>query len=327
MRLLRILSPAGKAVATIGLVVTGGITSAVVLNATSSAASSTPRPVITSGPTAAVPSSSATFTFTDSVAPVGFQCAIDSSAFTTCTTPETYTGLAEGAHTFKVQAQKPGMAVSSAATRSFTVDTTAPPAPVITAEPANPTTSQNARFQLADTEAGVQFRCQIDGAAFGACRSTVVYTGLSVGSHCFAALAVDAAGNESGATTYCWDVILQGSFEITGDAVGPLVPGASRPVNLAIGNPFNFAIRVTDIAVSVDPTSSKSACNGTQNLAVVHSLIGTVDIPPKATRSLQDLGVPQASWPSVAMPNLPTNQDACKGAVFTLHYTGTATKP
>lgn len=321
------LSPAGKAVAAIGLVVAGGITSSVVLNAASGAASSTPRPVITSGPTGAVASSSATFTFTDSAAPVAFQCAIDASAFTSCATPKTYTALAEGAHTFKVQAQTPGMAVSSAATRSFTVDSIAPPAPMITAQPANPTASRNARFQLADAEPGVQFRCRLDAGAFNACGSTAVFNALDVGSHCFAALAVDATGNQSGATTYCWDVILQGSFAITGATVGPLVPGASRPVNLVIGNPFNFTIRVTDVALSVDPTSSKSACDAAQNLTIVHSLVGTVDVPARATRSLQDLGVPQASWPSVAMPNLSTNQDACKAAVFTLHYTGTATKP
>jgi hypothetical protein len=101
----------------------------------------------------------------------------------------------------------------------------------------------------------------------------------------------------------------------------------TRTVNLVIGNPFNFSIRVTGVTVTVDTASSKAACSGSDNLKVTRSLLGTVDVPARSSRSLQDLGISQANWPTVTMPNLFTNQDACKGATFTLHYSGTATKP
>ena len=35
---------------------------------------------------------------------------------------------------------------------------------------------------------------------------------------------------------------------------------------------------------------------------------------------LTGLGVPVASWPTLAMRNLPHNQDGCKGATLTLHF-------
>jgi hypothetical protein len=213
------------------------------------------------------------------------------------------------------------------AARAFTIDTAPPPAPVITTHPDDPTTNQTARFQLADPESGVQFRCRLDGGAFGACGPMVNHNRLAVGDHCFAAVALDAAGNQSGSVTYCWSILIPGSFRVTGSMLGALAPGVTRTVNLVIGNPFNFSIRVTGVTVTVDTASSKAACSGSDNLKVTRSLLGTVDVPARSSRSLQDLGISQADWPTVTMPNLSTNQDACKGATFTLHYTGTATKP
>jgi hypothetical protein len=66
----------------------------------------TPETTISSGPAAAVASSSATFVFTSSVAGSRFACALDEAAFSDCTSPFTLSA-ADGEHHFYVIAVSP----------------------------------------------------------------------------------------------------------------------------------------------------------------------------------------------------------------------------
>ncbi len=63
-----------------------------------------PDTTITSGPSGAVATASATFDFTSTQPPSTFQCSLDASAWVACSSPQTYTGLVEGAHVFRVRA-------------------------------------------------------------------------------------------------------------------------------------------------------------------------------------------------------------------------------
>jgi Hypothetical glycosyl hydrolase family 15 len=63
-----------------------------------------PETTITSAPAGTVRSASASFAFAANEANARFQCRLDGSAFGTCTSPVTYTGLASGSHTFAVRA-------------------------------------------------------------------------------------------------------------------------------------------------------------------------------------------------------------------------------
>lgn len=66
-----------------------------------------PNTTIDSNPTDPTTSTDATFTFsgTDSILAIGgFQCKLDAGAFAACTSPQNYTGLALGSHTFEVRA-------------------------------------------------------------------------------------------------------------------------------------------------------------------------------------------------------------------------------
>ena len=84
-----------------------------------------PETTITGGPTGAVSSTSAAFTFTSNESGVTFQCSLDGAAFGTC--PASYTGLSQGAHTFQVRARDAaGNIDGSPATRTWTVDTSGP---------------------------------------------------------------------------------------------------------------------------------------------------------------------------------------------------------
>ena len=114
------------------------------------------------------------------------------------------------------------------------------------------------------------------------------------------------------------------NFKISGDAAAPLYPGgAAAPVNLGFTNPNTFAITVSDVAVKVAGSSS-AACDAS-NFAVGSQFAGTVVLPAGATRSLSQLGIPQADWPQVAMVNSSTSQDVCKSSSVQLSYTGEAT--
>jgi hypothetical protein len=62
-----------------------------------------PNTTITSSPPASTSSTSADFSFT-ATEPATFQCSLDGSGFIPCDTPQSYSGLAIGGHTFQVRA-------------------------------------------------------------------------------------------------------------------------------------------------------------------------------------------------------------------------------
>ncbi len=163
-----------------------------------------PAPVITSGPATNSASTSAAFTMTTANATT-MQCSLDAAAFAPCTSPKTYSSLSQGSHTFNVKAIQ-GSDQSATTSYTWTVDTIAPPAPIITSKPANFSATSSPTFTFADGEPGVAFRCSLDGGAYASCTTPKSYSSLSQGSHTFGVQAVDAAGNTSAAATYAWVV-------------------------------------------------------------------------------------------------------------------------
>ena len=194
-----------------------------------------PSPAINSGPPDPSNSTSASFAFSDSEPGVSFSCRLDGAAFSACSSPKSYTGLAQGSHSFQVKAQDAAGNESAPTTRTWTVDTQAPPTPTITAGPPDPSNSTSASFTFSDSEQGVSFRCQLDGAGFGACNSPQSYSGLAEGSHSFQVKARDAAGNESAPTTRSWTVDTQAPPSPTIDS-GPPNPSNSTSASFAFSD-------------------------------------------------------------------------------------------
>jgi large repetitive protein len=183
-----------------------------------------PAPSIGSHPPAQSASGSASFGFTDSEAEVGFQCRVDAGPFADCTSPTSYSGLADGSHAFEVKARDAAGNESPVTSFVWTIDTIAPPVPEINADsaPPNVTASTTATFAFSDADSTATFRCSRDGSAFAACTSPKTYSGLGDGSHSFEVKARDQAGNDSAAASWTWVI----------DTVNPVVAVASGPEHL-----------------------------------------------------------------------------------------------
>ena len=146
----------------------------------------------------------ASFTFSGE-AGASFLCQLDGGGFSACTSPKSYSGLAEGAHSFQVKAQDAVGNESTVTTFGWTIDTTPPAAPSLGSHPSDPSNSANASFDFSG-EAGASFLCDLDGSGFTACTSPKSYSGLADGAHSFTVKARDAAGNESTVTTFGWAI-------------------------------------------------------------------------------------------------------------------------
>lgn len=291
------------------------------------AAPGLPAPTISSQPANPTNATSASFTYTDSSSITRFECSLDASAFSACGTsrPSTksYPGpLAQGSHTFQVRAVS-GSQTSSATAYTWAIDTVAPPQPVITTHPDDPNGTAISTFEWTDSESGLRFQCSLENKAWQSCSSGVTYVVDSGnnGLHQFAVRAIDAAGNISTAATWSWKVNNIG-FTVTGNAP-TLYPGVWKQIPVSIINPNNFTIYITSLNVAV--SSSPSNCAASANIATLASAASssnTFAVPANSPGT----PVPVAFQPQIQLKDLPTNQDLCKGASFSLSYTGTASK-
>jgi hypothetical protein len=173
-------------------------------------------PSITTAPAATSANSAPSFAFSHA-SYTSFQCQLDAAPFTACTSPKSFTGLADGAHTFRARALDADGVATPVATSAWTINTTAPS---ITGGPSNPTTATTASFTFSHT-AYTSFMCRLDSAAFAACTSPASYTGLAVGSHTFRVEALDANGVATQVASSTWTI----------NAPGPTITMSVSPGN------------------------------------------------------------------------------------------------
>lgn len=149
---------------------------------------------IDSAPPVTSTSPDAEFAFSSSEPNSTFECALDTVVFTPCSSPQQYTGLSEGDHTFRVRATDSlGSVDPTPATHTFTIDTT-PPETTASAAPAGPTRTPP-QFTFS-SDPNSTFQCRIGTAPFEACTSPYDVPGtLDDGEHTFEVRATDAAGN------------------------------------------------------------------------------------------------------------------------------------
>src|SRR5262249_48489829 len=155
-----------------------------------------PDTTITMAPPAFTNMSPASFSFTSSKPNSTFLCRIDGGAFTSCTSPQTYSNLADGSHTFEVKAvDMSGQQDPTPASASFTLDRV-PPDTMITGGPSGDVASSEAVFTFPCTATPRTLTCQIDSGAFSDCHSGDTFDVTTLGPHTFRVKAIDRAGNE-----------------------------------------------------------------------------------------------------------------------------------
>jgi len=164
-----------------------------------------PVATLTGSPPSLSNSKTATFTFTSNEQGSTFKCSLDAGTFSTCTTPKTFTWLADGSHTFKVEAIDPSGNIGTPVAYTWTVDATKPTV-TITSGPSNPSSSTTATFTFTASEGNVTFTCQLDSGTPGTCTSPKTYTGLSTGQHTFSVFATDLAGNVGATVKWNWSI-------------------------------------------------------------------------------------------------------------------------
>jgi hypothetical protein len=181
-------------------------------------------------------STSATFEFAANESAT-FECSLDTAPFAPCSSPASYTGLADGSHTFRVRAiDAAGNTDPTPAEQSWTVDTT-PPETTITSGPSGTTTSASATFEFAANEPVWSFECSLDTAQFAHCSSPTSYTGLSGGSHTFRVYAIDVAFNTD-------PTLAEQSWTI--QANSPPVVTNPGPMTKTVGDSVSYQITAND---------------------------------------------------------------------------------
>ena len=243
-----------------------------------------PDTAIDSQPTDPSNSSSASFSFSGAGTGGSFECKLDAGAFAPCTSPQAYSSLAEGSHTFSVRAiDAAGNVDPTPASFTWTIDTAAPDT-AIDSQPTNPSNSSSASFSFSGAGTGGSFECKLDAGAFAPCTSPQAYSSLADGSHTFSVRAIDAAGNvDPTPASFTWTIDTaapdtaidsqptdpsnssSASFSFSGAGTGgsfecKLDAGAFAPCtspqaysSLADGS-HTFSVRAIDAAGNVDPT-------------------------------------------------------------------------
>lgn len=290
-----------------------------------------PAPSLTAKPSNLSNTANPSFVFTDAEPGVTFRCGLDGVTPGACTTPKSYSGLAQGSHTFAVLAVDAAGNVGITTTFTWAIDTIAPGAPTITQKPTDPTSNATNTFAWTGAEAGVTSQCSLENGAWFTCTSpyTWVIDTTNYGQHQFAVRSIDAAGNISAGTYYSfkYEKGLPTSgvpFQISGNVTG-LTIGLWRPVAVTITNPNPVTIFVTQLTMAVSADSTPSGCASATNVELQQSTISgaqVVTVPANGSVTLPAQG---ATTPQIRIRNLSTvNQDVCKNKTFGLTFSGTA---
>jgi hypothetical protein len=155
-----------------------------------------PDTTFLSGPSGPTSDPTPTFGFESSEPSSTFQCSIDGAAFVACSSPFTTPAFTDGSHTVAVRATDAALNQDATpATRSFSVDATAPDTSV-SGKAKVRTRKKKARVSwiLGVTDPGATIECSLDGGPFVACSSPFTVK-LRRGAHTLSARARDALGN------------------------------------------------------------------------------------------------------------------------------------
>jgi len=275
-----------------------------------------PVPSITGGPTGLVNTTSATFDFTLSGDAVGATCALDNATPASCTTGTSYSSLSQGAHTFSVRSVDPAGNASAAAIRSWTVDSVPPSWFGWWNVPQWVSASSSAFFQW-QPDASATYACTLDTSPVSCSSSSASLNGLTEGSHTFAVVASDGAGNTSG-DSYTWTVDLTNPDP-------PAITGKPDVSTTATTASFTFASPSSDVSYYLCrlDTGGEFWCNGSQEYSSLAAGAHTFTVKTVDQAGRQSTATTYEWTIAVGVPSLtggPTGLVNSRTAAFT--FTG-----
>ncbi|HEX5609779.1 MAG TPA: hypothetical protein VFX45_06785 [Solirubrobacterales bacterium] len=175
------------------------------------------------------------------------------------------------------------------------------------------------------------FQCRLDSGVWETCESPYHLGGLAAGEHFLAVRAFNRDDRAGPAASYTWRQMgvatplpaqeepKQFTIEAR-DVPTDLYPGdPAQPLPLLIANPNPVAIEITSIEVDVADGSSNCTAENFALTAAGVSPAAPLTVPANGSVSL-----PAETAPTIAMLNLPVNQDACQGAAVPLDFSGEA---
>ncbi|MGH2757233.1 MAG: Ig-like domain-containing protein [Actinomycetota bacterium] len=207
-----------------------------------------PNTTIDSGPAQGRSSSSRSPTFTfssdDAKGPGStFRCKLDGGDFSPCTSPQSFSDLAEGSHSFTVVAtDAAGNVDASPAVRGFGIDVTGPET-ILESAPAAVGNSNTATFTFRSSEAGSTFECKLERGAtvvhdLNSCSSTKTYTALTDGTYRFSVSAQDPTGNRDSTPalySFTVDTVAPNTFITSGPSQGQMITTSSATFGFSSG--------------------------------------------------------------------------------------------
>jgi hypothetical protein len=253
-------------------------------------------------------STAADFTYHSSEAGSTFLCSLDAAVPSSCGASFSGTAL-DGDHSFSVWAVDPaGNQSGSAASYSWTVDTT-PPVVHITGGPTGYVQATHADFTFDSPEGTATFECHVDGAAYAACTSPASYTGLSAGSHTFYVHAIDVLGNVSTDKTQSWTVDLAthrpdaligtGSKYIGNNVYNATATNQTKTVKTGPGKTVTFAIRVQNDGSDADSFIVQGG--GSEKGYAVSYFVGVTDYTTKIVNGTYKFSLDPGTYKSISM--------------------------
>lgn len=229
--------------------------------------------------------------------------------------------LATVAYAASPHGSQPG----SAPTKERSRGSVSLPKPKISMHPDKVSPSTSAKFGFTARGGKPRFQCRLDKRAWGACRSPLTISGLTIGTHKFSVRTAGKRGAHSKAAGFSWRVLEPKDFSISPQLsnLGALYPGAAaQQLPVTVTNPNPVPILVTSLDVRA--TADSPGCTSGENLLLSGAGVSEskpLTVPANGSASLPAPGI---SAPTIFLRDLPVSQDACQRAQFPLAFFGKA---
>ncbi|CAM3379963.1 choice-of-anchor J domain-containing protein [Nocardioides dubius] len=123
-----------------------------------------------------------------------FECRLDDGDWAACTSPASFTGLADGEHTVHVRGTDTSENIGTPASSTFTVDTTAPTV-TLTDAPTGTLDVAHVALTFTSDDPAASYECRLDDGDWATCTSPASFTGLTDGAHTIAVRGTDPHAN------------------------------------------------------------------------------------------------------------------------------------